>query len=971
MADKKTDDLNSFFEQLKRNNREQEKTATKLNQALDELSDTAAKNLTENIKKSAKSLGVLNDEQLDLIKSSRDLAEAINEQEKKAEKWSKALEEYRKTIEQASKEEQSTAEKLIASAEKQLKSTQKKLDLEEVELNALVDGTRALRNQTDAHTAGAKKLNFFAQHVDTASNAAKGWAAKTFTAAASIALLTKGISKQIDEFNKLTSVGLQGTLFEVNLQAGLMKMSFEEMSEIISKNREAINMLGGGQGGIKQFSSTIRDLTEGSKDAVYSLSYMGKEGYKATARFASVITKSGIGISKDDKRFATTMHAMQKQFKEFSGVYGDSYDQYANLIETQMADENIQNRLVGLGKKQSDIILQETLARTANLKAIGMSNDQITVFNSKLQSLYDPNKRDQANVVKESASFRTTTSMLTNASAPGSALRDPAVQKILDELSMAEIRGDANTAQALRISKEGSNALKIREEEKNKQLQNGMSNFNSIQGLVNSIKSGGQQEDLASDQGKAASLASQKGLTPDAIDKLKASTKDTVDAQDLYSKSLKTARDVQQRLDSIVQNSVIISMVGLSAAVITSVGSLRSFILALNAANKALASSGIDAGGTPGRKGARNRRARKIGLLKGGVAAAAGLGLSYGADALKDNGHETAGGLADVGAKALEWGGTGAMLGTAIGPEGTAIGGALGGLVGAGVGLYDNWGNIFGSSDNKKPATPVNSVSGTIVRPNSSKSSLNKSTLISAMATNGMTDPKERAAFLAQMDHESGGFNYMNELSSGKQYEGRKDLGNTEQGDGIKYKGRGYIQLTGKANYKKYGDMIGQDLVNNPDLAADPNIASQIALAYWNDKKIGGKTLSEQAKAGNFDMVTKGINGGFNGKGDRDTKFANYLQTESSATSLAMNVPTSSTNPNFSPVSYNPDTSTSAGTTPTVATPVATTTDTPLGELKKHTTILTQIAANTSVSYKPQTNHDLFKKSPIKVANQI
>jgi predicted chitinase len=157
------------------------------------------------------------------------------------------------------------------------------------------------------------------------------------------------------------------------------------------------------------------------------------------------------------------------------------------------------------------------------------------------------------------------------------------------------------------------------------------------------------------------------------------------------------------------------------------------------------------------------------------------------------------------------------------------------------------------------------------------KAAGNKAALEAQMAKAGMTDPKERAAFMAQMDHESGGFKYMNELASGKAYEGRKDLGNTAEGDGVKYKGRGFIQLTGKANYKKYGDMLGIDLVSNPDMAADPAIASQIATAYWNDRKIGGKTLSEQAKAGNFDMVTKGINGGTNGKADRDQKYAAYL----------------------------------------------------------------------------------------------
>ena len=104
-------------------------------------------------------------------------------------------------------------------------------------------------------------------------------------------------------------------------------------------------------------------------------------------------------------------------------------------------------------------------------------------------------------------------------------------------------------------------------------------------------------------------------------------------------------------------------------------------------------------------------------------------------------------------------------------------------------------------------------------------------------------------------------------------YEGRTDLGNTQPGDGKRYKGRGYIQLTGRANYAKYGKIVGQDLVNNPELAKDPNIAADIALAYWDQRGLGSK-----ARAGNFDAVTYGINGGYNGKADRDAKYQQYLQ---------------------------------------------------------------------------------------------
>lgn len=121
---------------------------------------------------------------------------------------------------------------------------------------------------------------------------------------------------------------------------------------------------------------------------------------------------------------------------------------------------------------------------------------------------------------------------------------------------------------------------------------------------------------------------------------------------------------------------------------------------------------------------------------------------------------------------------------------------------------------------------------------------------------------------MAQVMHESGGLQEMKELSSGKQYEGRSDLGNIKSGDGRRYKGRGFIGLTGRNNYKKYGDMLGIDLVNNPELASDPEIALAIAAAYWKDNG-----LNRLADKNDIKGITKKINGGYNGLKSRYNYF--------------------------------------------------------------------------------------------------
>jgi predicted chitinase len=140
--------------------------------------------------------------------------------------------------------------------------------------------------------------------------------------------------------------------------------------------------------------------------------------------------------------------------------------------------------------------------------------------------------------------------------------------------------------------------------------------------------------------------------------------------------------------------------------------------------------------------------------------------------------------------------------------------------------------------------------------------------LNNAMREAGINTPARQAAFIAQLGHESGNFRYSEEIASGAAYEGRRDLGNTQPGDGERFKGRGYIQLTGRANYAAAGRALGLDLVNNPQLAARPENAARIAAWYWNSRGLNAK-----ADAGDFAGITRSINGGTNGAADRNQRY--------------------------------------------------------------------------------------------------
>lgn len=137
--------------------------------------------------------------------------------------------------------------------------------------------------------------------------------------------------------------------------------------------------------------------------------------------------------------------------------------------------------------------------------------------------------------------------------------------------------------------------------------------------------------------------------------------------------------------------------------------------------------------------------------------------------------------------------------------------------------------------------------------------------LVTAMKKYDITKPLRMAHFIAQIGHESASLRYTEEIADGSAYEGRADLGNTQSGDGKRYKGRGLIQLTGRANYTDYSRDTGVDYVVRPDLVArDANVAADVACWFWSKNKLNKLADRDDVKA-----VTKVVNGGYNGLDDR------------------------------------------------------------------------------------------------------
>lgn len=141
--------------------------------------------------------------------------------------------------------------------------------------------------------------------------------------------------------------------------------------------------------------------------------------------------------------------------------------------------------------------------------------------------------------------------------------------------------------------------------------------------------------------------------------------------------------------------------------------------------------------------------------------------------------------------------------------------------------------------------------------------------LVDAMKEFEIDSPLRAACFLAQIAHESGSLRYTLEIADGSAYEGRLDLGNTQPGDGKRFRGRGLIQITGRANTIACLRALGwRD--DEPERLETPLGACRSAAWFWKTRR-----CNEHADLGNFWSISKIINGGTIGLDDRIKHYIN------------------------------------------------------------------------------------------------
>jgi hypothetical protein len=698
---KQTEDV---FDRLRRAQEAQERVAYKLAKAMESLSETALKDLDKNLRKLAKDTGALNDEQLTLIKSTDDLIDALDQQEQQFEKTIKALDDQMKDLTKTITKQEGLVAHYEARGNKQkaeeIRLRTEVLKGEVTALDVQKKGIQGFKTQAEALFQSAEKLNDFQKYVDLSTGALKGWVAKTLTATKSWELMKAALSHAIDELNAATAVGLQDSFSTIGYQAIKLKMSFEEFSEIIAKNRDIVRQLGGGTEGIKRFGEILDKSSE-------NLAYMGKDGVKATARFIESMKTMGVNVKSNSADFNEALKQTQDEFTKFNYIFGDTAEQFADLMEAQMNGATIQAKLTGLNQTQLAQIRQEVYLRTENLKKIGMSNDQIKEFGDRIDAAFDPKKNIERQKIQQAESFK---NLLTQLQAMQPENKDLANATAALRTYAEMVEGGATPDQIEQYISENAAAFKTYQAALDKNTQKQAELFKSgrkedalmFQHAANIMQgAAGDVANVAGMAGAAAVKGERTGvaIADEAFKQQGESAMKLKTEQDLLTKTVMMARDVQQQWNAIMNTSIGIAGVGVAVAF----AAIAYKGLRLEKAFDELitkirsGAAGVRGGGSPdgGKKGGGLKSKLMRGLGAGMIGGAASLGLGYASEKLVAGGHEQLGGTADMLGTAAGWAGTGAMLGSFIPGVGTLAGGAIGGLAGGAYGAYQNWGKMF------------------------------------------------------------------------------------------------------------------------------------------------------------------------------------------------------------------------------------------------------------------------------------
>ena len=365
-------------------------------EASESLSNAGIKKFTDEVKDAIKQTGLYSDAHMAGIKTAKEMQDTLEHLEDQYNKIQKLEAKARVLAEEDLKDMaevlknngtyNARLEEQIDLQKKLLSEDYKKLDLTAAQVTQIRESYPAIKAEIEARYKNIKSTDGIRRVHEDLTGSLKKQIKAFGEFGFGLEMLKKAFTATYEQMNRLSGKGMLGAFTTLQMLSPKLLVSAQDLEEILNKNRDIINTMGGGIKGIEAFADEVSNVRG-------DLKFLGKDATKAAARFIEMSKKSGL-TPKDGQAYRKNLNQSIEQFKEFSGLFGDSYEDYAALTEQLQEEENVRKRLNNLNKTQLAQELEAMRQRTENLKLMGLSNQQIVEFNKELQNIVNPRKND-------------------------------------------------------------------------------------------------------------------------------------------------------------------------------------------------------------------------------------------------------------------------------------------------------------------------------------------------------------------------------------------------------------------------------------------------------------------------------------------------------------------------------------------------------------------------------------------------
>ena len=397
------------------------KTVTKFTDALDVASNTAIDKSTDSLKQLLKTSKLLSDSQVDTIKSAKGLQNVVESLGRKQARLDELQEQYNKHLEKAiAKGYTGVRLQRIETALQQRLA--KRLNDLGISTASAANAAAKLQDELTKHKDLEKQLNKEITNLtSSASKAGKAvedlgsrmleTAEKHLSVAAALTLLKNSLTDLYGQVTRFADKGMFAAWRAINMGALRLKLSVAEFEEVMARNMDVINSLGGGIAGIDSF-------TEALKSASKDLEMYGKNSAKIAAAIMGTVQRStGLGPGSRDSNasreaYAQIQKSMKEQFKLFNGGFGDSIEQFTSYYDQVLRSEELQSKMNGLDSKSIANMVTEIQIRTENLKLMGLNNDQILEMTRRMEQMFPRLQNNQGEAIFKGINAANATALL-------------------------------------------------------------------------------------------------------------------------------------------------------------------------------------------------------------------------------------------------------------------------------------------------------------------------------------------------------------------------------------------------------------------------------------------------------------------------------------------------------------------------------------------------------------------------------